>query len=198
MRFAMKNHTRPALASLLLFLAASASALDVRLSPASRVWLEGDSTLHAFSSTATAVDFTLSLASAPGNVAEAVAGRAKAAMTVRIPVAGLKSGSGGLDKNLQKTLKAAEHPAIVYTLKDYFVAGDPPRINVSGDLEVAGVSRPVALEAAWKVAGGKATVEGEQALLMSDFKIKPPVMMLGAVKTADKVVVKFRLELEKN
>jgi len=38
-------------------------------------------------------------------------------------------------------------------------------------------------------------LEGSKALLMSDFGIKPPTMFLGTLKTADRVVVEWRLVL---
>ena len=43
---------------------------------------------------------------------------------------------------------------------------------------------------------GRAVIDGEQPLLMTDFGVKPPSMFLGTVKTQDRIVVKFHLELE--
>lgn len=42
---------------------------------------------------------------------------------------------------------------------------------------------------------GRLVVDGEQPLLMSDYGIEPPKMMLGTVKTDDKALVKYHLEL---
>ena len=63
-------------------------------------------------------------------------------------------------------------------------------------MTVAGASQPAVLKATATVSGSLFVVEGEQVLLMTDYGVKPPVMMLGAVKTANKIVVKYRLEFE--
>lgn len=186
----MKTLLNAALAVLLLALPAAAA--ELALAPSSRLWLEGDSSLHPYSSTAAVLNLAFTL-EAPGPAAAAISTKAPARMTLRIPVADLKSAHAGLDKNLRKTLKAAEHPDIVFTLRSYALKDG--NITAEGELTVAGRSRGVVLAARYGARDGAVTVEGEQALLMSDFGIKPPSMMLGAIKTADAVTVKYRLEL---
>jgi polyisoprenoid-binding protein YceI len=180
------------LSAALLLLALPASAVELSLAPSSRLWLEGDSTLHPYSSTSAALAVSFSL-EAPGEAAAALAGKAPARMTVTVPVASLKSAHGGLDKNLQKTLKASEHPAIVFTLRSYKVEG--ASVTAEGELTVAGKARGVVLSSRLEARGGALFVEGAQPLKMTDFGIKPPTMMLGAVKTSDDVTVRWRLEL---
>lgn len=185
------NRLAAALAPLLLALPAAAAQLS--LAPSSRLWLEGDSSLHPFSSTATAllVSFTLE---APGPVPAALAAKAPVRMSVRVPVEGLKSAHAGLDKNLRKALKAGEHPDIVFEMRSYTVSG--ASVTAEGELTVAGKARAVVLQARYEPREGRILVEGAQPLKMTDFGIKPPSMMLGAIKTADDVTVKYRLELE--
>lgn len=177
----------------LLLLALPAAASEVKLSPASRLWLEGDSSLHAYTSSATALTADFSFEAA-GPLAAAIVAKSPARLTVRVPVAGLKSAHDGLDKNLRKALKASEHPDIVFTLKSYAVTG--ASVAATGELTVAGKSREVVLEARYEARDGKLFVEGAEPVLMTDHGIKPPTMMLGAIKTADLVVVQYRLVLE--
>ncbi|MDX6771189.1 MAG: YceI family protein [Elusimicrobiota bacterium] len=177
----------------LLLLALPAAASEVTLSPSSRLWLEGDSTLHPYSSTATAFTADFSFEAA-GPLAAAVAAKSPAKLTVRVPVASLKSAHDGLDKNLRKTLKASEHPDIVFTMKSYAVSG--ASVTATGDLTVAGKSREVVLEARYEARDGKLFVEGAEPVLMTAHGIKPPTMFMGAVKTADLVTVQYRLVLE--
>ena len=183
----------------LLVAASGAAAGPVTLAKDSRLWLEGTSTLHAFASTATALSLDMALERAEGETLEAaaLAGR-PARLTLRVPVAGLKSGHGGLDKNLREALKAAEFPDIAFVLDAYTVLPGTTaiRLELSGTLTVAGRARPVRLEAAVERRGGRLALSGEQALLMTDFGITPPKLMFGALKTGDKVSVKYRFELE--
>jgi polyisoprenoid-binding protein YceI len=183
----------------LLAIALTAGAASVTLTPssASRVRLEGDSTLHPFFSETSAFTAILTVdadEATPAAVAAAVAAGKPATMIVTIPVASLKSEHSGLDKNLRKALSADKYPDIVYTLERYEAKGS--RLGVGGKLTIAGASQTAVLIATAAVTGILYVVEGEQTLLMTDYGVKPPVMMMGAVKTANKIVVKYHLEFE--
>lgn len=186
--------------ALLLLLAPPALAaggVGLVAGPGSRLWLEGTSTLHPYSSTATAVlaELKIEAAGAAGALAAAQAGK-PASLSLAVPVAGLKSEHSGLDKNLRAALKAEEFPEIAFTLDAYRKAPEGSgRFLATGKLSVAGRSNPIELEVALAARDGVLLVEGEEPLLMTDYGIKPPKMMLGAIKTGDRVVVKFRLEL---
>lgn len=182
-------------------LCANAALVSLIPSSESRVRLEGDSTLHPYwsqTSSFTAV-LTVNAGSATAvAVAAAVAEGNPATLTVTISVANLKSAHAGLDKNLRKALSADKHPDIVYVLERYEASPlkEGQRLGVMGALTVSGKTVPAVLTATATVAGNLFLVEGEQTLLMTDYGIKPPVMMLGAVKTANKIVVKYRLDFE--
>lgn len=182
-------------------LCSNADLVTLTPSSGSRVRLEGDSTLHPYWSQANAFTAALTVdadaATAAAVSAAAAAGR-PATMTVIIPVASLKSEHSGLDKNLLAALKADKFPEIVYTLERY--DSSPVEaglfLEVPGTLSVAGKTQPAVLRATATVEGSRFVVVGEQTLLMTDFGVKPPTMMLGAVKTANKIVVKYRLEFD--
>lgn len=180
------------LSAALLLLALPSAAVELTLAPSSMLWLEGDSTLHPYSSSSTALSVALAL-EAPGDAAAALSAKAPARMTVTVPVASLKSAHGGLDKNLRKTLDASAHPDITFTLRSYKVDG--ASVSAEGELSVAGKARAVVLSSRLETRGAALFVEGAQPLKMTDFGIKPPTMMLGAVKTSDDVTVRWRLEL---
>jgi polyisoprenoid-binding protein YceI len=187
-----KTQKKSLTALLSFFLAAQGwAATAASLGAGSRLWLEGSSTLHPFESEATVLDVALTTDEA---LAGALKASVPAALTVKVPVAGLKSKHKGLDKNLRKALKADEFPEIVFQMKGYSV--EEGVIVAWGDLTVAGATKETTLNArvSWK--DGRARLDGEQPILMSEFGIKPPSMMLGAVKTADKIVVKYHLEFE--
>lgn len=196
----MESSLRRTVTQILPLLAISIARLgfagETRLLPESRLWLEGVSTLHPFASTATAMNMAFAWGpGAPDSAPAAFKAGAPASMTLTIPVAKLKSAHKGLDQNLQKTLKADKNPDLVFALRSYSIT-PPATLEATGDLTVAGVTKPQAIRATLRDEDGRAVVEGEHALLMTDFGIKPPTMMLGAVKVQDRIVVKFHLELK--
>jgi polyisoprenoid-binding protein YceI len=156
------------------------------VSPASAVslkrgalWLEGDSTLHPYKSTATVV---------------AIAGADFKSFEVVIDAQGLKSGQAALDRNMYAALKAQEHPKITFRAASYEMS--QASVTLQGALTVAGVEKPVTLQAALELAPDGMRVQGSKELLMSDFSIKPPKMFLGALKVRDRVVVHFDVTLD--
>jgi polyisoprenoid-binding protein YceI len=91
-------------------------------------------------------------------------------------------------------LKAKENPAIVFRLRSVEV-GDDLSVKAVGVLSIAGTEREVDLAAAGTRVDGAFRVRGSEKLLMTDFGIKPPSMMLGAIKTKNEVTVHFDIVL---
>lgn len=154
----------------------------------SLIWLEGDSTLHRFSSTSTAMTAEM----------EGSSLREVKKFTVRIPVASLKSGEGKLDKNLYEALGAKENPEIVFQMKTYEMklSTEVPggsAISARGDLIIAGKSRVVTLQGLAKSDPAGTRVDGSFNLLMTDFGVQPPALMLGALKTKNQITVRYVL-----
>jgi hypothetical protein len=186
--------------------AAGTVPVVIRMGPGSTLWLEGTSTLHNFESRTpeTAVTIARDPVSTKlpegAGLAALVRGSAIRSVDVTVPVATLKSEKKGLDKNLWKTLKADEHKTITvhlehYTLPGNAVAGDTIAVNAEGTITVAGAQRPITLAARMYPGTGGMWLEGQCALRMSDFGIKPPTMMLGTVRVGDQVTIQYRLLL---
>jgi polyisoprenoid-binding protein YceI len=120
-------------------------------------------------------------------------------LDVTIPVAKMKSEHSGLDKNLQKALNAVEYPNIVFNMSHYTVRSstnnaDDFIIEAAGTLEVAGAKRQVTLEGTAKEKDGLLEITGAKELLMTDFGVKPPKIMM--IKTANRVVIHYDLLLK--
>ena len=65
--------------------------------------------------------------------------------------------------------------------------------------EIAGITKPVDIEAhGFPGPQGALRVVGNKELRMSDFGVKPPVLMLGAIKTDDRIEVRFDLRLARS
>jgi polyisoprenoid-binding protein YceI len=175
------------------------------LQPESRLWLAGTSTLHPYSSTSTLTQISVDLA--PDTASQAtlpvdtvlsdIAHRAPfQRFEVVIPVKGLKSGESGLDKNMYKALKADRAPEIRFTLTRYessLAADGSLPFRATGPLSIGGVQKDITLEGTAKPGPTELLVEGQYRLLMSDYGIKPPTLMLGAIKVHDPVIIHFHL-----
>jgi polyisoprenoid-binding protein YceI len=177
----------------LLLAAGTAFGANVTLSSGSRLWLEGDSTMHAYKSTATHFDVAMVVDDGP--IAERIKAGGLRSLSARVPVMELKSGKDGLDTRLQKALKAGDNPDISFKMTDYDVlpstdAGSFP-IRVRGELTVAGRSKPIDLDAT-VISGDPVKIQGYEELLMTDYGVKPP-SVLGAIRTRNEIVVRFDL-----
>jgi polyisoprenoid-binding protein YceI len=186
---------------LLLALAGSAPAVVAGRDTApamrlvsSKVSLAGTSNIHAYTATTAAARLVrLELAAGAGDDVLAAVEHPDvlAAFEIAIPVKTLASNKDGLDKNMQKALKAAEHPDITFKLTRLEAGDAAGTMRGTGMLRVAGVEREVTLRLKATRTASTVTVTGEIALLMTDFGITPPKAMLGMLKTDPKVIVTF-------
>jgi hypothetical protein len=113
---------------------------------------------------------------------------------VAIPAATLTSPKAGLDKNMWKALKVDAHRDITFRLTR-LERGATGALMAVGTLRIAGVEHEVALALKTERRDAALVVRGELVLLMTDYGIKPPVAMLGMLKTDPKVTVTFETVL---
>lgn len=169
------------------------------LQPESKLWVEGTSTTKSWSCKAAIADADIIATDA--NAATAILAGEKAVRSVAITVAApkLDCGNGTMTKHALKALEADKHKTIVFTLSGYELsrAAAGARSTLKGTLTLGGVTRPVAITAMATDAGaGKVRVAGTYALKMSDYGLKPPSLMMGAMKVGDQVTVNFDLQLK--
>jgi polyisoprenoid-binding protein YceI len=195
----MIKNFRLALGAALLALAVPGFA-QLAVAPTGTLRVLGDSTLHKWTVATSTVSLTFVLdAGAPASLADAIkAGKVKT-MEARVAVADLKSGESGLDKNMRVAMSADKFPQVTYKLSSYEL-GKPTEdgtivAKMSGDLTIAGQTKTVTMDVKFALAGGKAEAKGRYALVMSDYGIKPPTLMLGTIKVRDPVAVQFDLLL---
>jgi hypothetical protein len=117
------------------------------------------------------------------------------------PVHDLKSGKSGMDSKAYDAMKAKTQGNIVFTASSSRIipgANNLFTVKSKGSLTIAGVTKPVALTAACILkAYGTITCAGTDTLLMSDYQIKPPTYMLGALKTGNKLTIDFTMIVQK-
>jgi polyisoprenoid-binding protein YceI len=69
-------------------------------------------------------------------------------------------------------------------------------IKAPGNLTMAGTTKPVIIEARGKLLpGGDLQIALSQKINMIDFKMKPPTVMMGAIKVGEAVTVMVDLIL---
>jgi polyisoprenoid-binding protein YceI len=120
-------------------------------------------------------------------------------LEVVVPVKDMRSGKDGLDKNMQKALKAEENPNIIfhldkYEVKDSTTPTQGKMVSASGTLEIGGVKNAVILDGTLTEDGSGARIQGVEDLLMTDYGIKPPKILV--IKTSNEVKVHYDLRLD--
>jgi polyisoprenoid-binding protein YceI len=179
--------------------AQSASAIRLRLDPGSEVTIEGTSSMHAFHCKTNKIMAYVDVD--PGYTKDLTkVARPIVSVKVNIVVRTLTCGNGQMDKNMYATLDADKNPIIRYTMSGYDILGGSASptafvAKTTGTLVISGQEKSIAMKInAERLADGKATAQGEQDVLMTDFGIKPPSFMFGTLKVGNEIKVKFNLK----
>jgi polyisoprenoid-binding protein YceI len=177
----------------------STNGVALQLRPGSELSFEGTSSLHAFHCKTTTIHASLQVDPTYMEARVSQMRPPLKAVEVVIPVRSLTCGNSGLEKNMYKAMKADAFPEIRYELTTSQVpassaTGEALSIRAVGKLTIAGREKTIdMLIKAYRLHDGNATATATQGILMTDFGIKPPVFMLGTLKTGNKVVVTFKL-----
>lgn len=160
----------------------------VMIAPSSRIWMEGDSTLHRYKSTASRYELR-------ATTRAGAAGFDLVGLELVIPVRGMKSHDEQLDANMVKALEADKHPTIRFSLRDAKVSdkGGALTITADGTLSVAGAERQVSVTASGTRSGSSFTLSGRKELKMTSFGVKPPVILGGVIRCSDEITVHYEL-----
>jgi polyisoprenoid-binding protein YceI len=118
-----------------------------------------------------------------------------------LEVQNLKSGEKGLDKNAYKALKTGTYKDILYKLISATVSpvsNNKYLVKTNGSLTIAGVTKEVTMDVYCIVnKDASITCNGSKQLKMTDYQVKPPTFMLGAMKTGDAITLDFVLVYKK-
>ena len=168
---------------------ASAQSMKMALDPTSTIRVDGTSNVHDWHATSSQITATIQMT-------PPISDSKVESVTLSLPVTSLKSGKGGLDKNLYKALKADQNPTIIFVMKTYNATpeGDAYQAVITGLLTVNGVEKEVTAEATMTSDGkGGLKAVGTAAMKMTDFGVKPVTALLGTIRTGDAITVKFDL-----
>jgi len=181
---------------------AAAQSTKMTVRPESKVTLAGRSNVHDWACNSSTFSATIELDSSYQSLPLTKVARPITKVAVTIPVRSLKCGKGKMDENMYKALKANEFPEILYVLDSYEIdksltTADSFAARTIGDLTVAGQTRKVEIPITVERNVGAMKGEGTLKLLMTDFGIKPPVALLGTLRTKNEIEVKFHMLLDK-
>jgi polyisoprenoid-binding protein YceI len=116
-----------------------------------------------------------------------------------VPAASLKSENKSMDKNTYKALNSDKYNDISFAANNAVVKPNGNGgyvLTARGNLTISGVTRVVDLIANGTMNADKSiSYTGSYKLKMTDYKVTPPSMMFGAIKTGDAITVKFDLVL---
>jgi polyisoprenoid-binding protein YceI len=123
-------------------------------------------------------------------------------LSFKLNVKDLKSGEKGLDKNAYKALKTDQYKDILYKLSSAVIMPEKDGkflIKTKGNLSIAGVTKDVSMDVYAVInKDGSITCTGSDKLLMTDYQVKPPKFMLGAMKTGDAITLNYTIVYKKD
>ena len=170
----------------MFFVASVANAQSFEISPQnSAVSILGTSNVHDWEMKATKINSELTLSSS----------KQITSLVVKIPVVSIKSGKGIMDNKTYEAFDSKKNPTIIFQLTESSaikLTDKDTEISLTGNLSMAGETRKISFKTIGKITKtGDYQLKGSVPLKMTDFKMKPPTAMLGAMKTGDAITVKF-------
>lgn len=166
------------------------------IAPASNIQISGTSTLSDWVVRSEQVSGEMTFTPSPKKAkgSEMQNGTIKDAKAI-LEVSTIKSEKGEtMDNKMYKALKNEAHPQITFELTSPVeLQKAPAKISAAGNVQLAGVIRPMTFEVNVSYADNKFHLEGSKSLKLSDFEIEPPTAMFGQIETGDDIVVKLDL-----
>jgi polyisoprenoid-binding protein YceI len=175
------------LLALLLIPALAVNAQTLRFVD-SEVSVEGTSTLH---------DWECGVTSFSGSMnvnGSGLAGIQDA--TVAIPVSAIDCDNRRMNNLVRDAFNASQNPGITFNLKNAATAAGAngwSKLTINGVLEMNGTRQNVTLNLDGRQNGSGYEFRGSHTLNMTDFDMRPPTAMMGAVRTGQEVTIHFKL-----
>ena len=123
-------------------------------------------------------------------------------LSLSIPVKSLKSGENLLDSRAYKAIDADKFSHVNFKMTSATVTplgGNKYQIKALGQLTISGVAKEVTLTANGILNSDRSLhVTGSTRIKMTDFGIKPPSFMMGALKTGNDLTIDYNVKINGN
>jgi len=106
-------------------------------------------------------------------------------------VPAIDCGDATMNKHLRKALKDDLFPEIRFKTDKYDLIENGKAVRTAGELTIAGVTKPVEIEATLTPVSDGTRVSGKIDVNMTDFGVKPPSLFFGSLKVAQTVSIQF-------
>lgn len=111
-------------------------------------------------------------------------------LRVDLPVKSLKSGNNRMDRTAYSAVDADKHDYVRFELTG--IRNITSRqIFATGNLTIAGTTRPVTLQTDYTVNGSSVQFSGAHSIKFTQFDVDPPTALLGTVRTGDDLKIAF-------
>jgi polyisoprenoid-binding protein YceI len=145
------------------------SAVDSSLS------IDARSTLHAVHATASGLTgYLIAAQNSDGTLASAPA----PILHVEFPIDSVRSGNALQDREMRRLVDAGRFPKVTGDLRSVDSIAPPNRYRAGGDITLVGRTRTYGAEFTMTSDGESITVEGELAVDIRDFGLKPPSLLI--------------------
>jgi hypothetical protein len=160
---------------------------------AGKLWVEGGSTVRAWDCEALELQVDATLGSAElglSTLADAVSG-----LVLRVPTGQLDCDDNTMNGHMRDALDVETHRRIEFRMDSYRVLNESegPQVELVGTLEIKGATQPVTLRATVEATEGGLRVRGVHTLDMTEYGVRPPRLMFGALRVHADVDVHFDL-----
>lgn len=153
-------------------------------------------TSFSVSGTSTMHDWTMKSASKTGTANLTVTNSKLAdinSIDITLLAESIKSEKKSMDKVAYETLKTDKFKNIKYVLKSAEKVNETTW-NLTGTYTIAGVSKVLKTQVkATVAANGAVTLQGSNKITFTEFGMKSPTAMFGAIKTGEDLTIKFNL-----
>lgn len=175
-----------------IYLPTTSAQNTYKIGAGSQIKVIGTSNIHDWDMTAVNFAFDANFTVKGADVQDV------SALSFVLPVKNLKGKEDLLNSRAYKALKEEQFDKISFKLIEAVIVPQQRIIKATGNLTISGVTKKVLIQTTYTVASDESiTCKGSKAIKMSEFNIKAPSFMMGALKVADEVTIDILLKLKK-
>ena len=115
------------------------------------------------------------------------------ALTINLTAETIKSEKKSMDKVAYEALKTDKFKNIKYVLKSAEKVNETTW-NLTGTYTIAGVSKELKTQVKTTVTGNSVSMQGSNKITFTQFGMKSPTAMFGAIKTGEDLTIKFNIK----